>query len=262
MEVTPRATAATEVRVLIRVPRNSTQANRRPAPADRSRASGAARIAPTRPPESCRTAGPSRRRGAPGQVEQAEPADEHGQQPDGDPAGDHVVLGRRVPEQGQGQSGDQQGHRVGAVAEQVAEQQGHERPEPALVLEPDAEGHDHGEQDQEPLDVALVGRQALRELWPTRVVRVVFAAGRRLLAGAARRVRGRRVRALAIPHTSMTVGMMTGRRWVRSLNRAEAAERMCCLRIIGSLTPSAAVRSRAASTRALASSIRSPDSGS
>jgi hypothetical protein len=39
----------------------------------------------------------------------------------------------------------------------------------------------------------------LRELCPTLVVRVVLAAGRRFLAGVARRVWGRRVRALAIP---------------------------------------------------------------
>ena len=66
MELTPRATAATEVLVLMRVPRNSTQANRAPAPqVDSSRASGAAMIAPTRPPDSCRTAGAESAGGAP-----------------------------------------------------------------------------------------------------------------------------------------------------------------------------------------------------
>src|SRR5512132_1348784 len=66
IEATPRPTAATEVRVLIRVPRNSTPANSMPAPQlDSSRARGAAMIAPTSPPESWRTAGTESAGGAP-----------------------------------------------------------------------------------------------------------------------------------------------------------------------------------------------------
>ena len=164
MEAIPRPTAATEVRVLIRVPRNSTQANRVPAPqVDSSRARGAAMIAPTRPPDSCRTAGAELAGGAPlARWSRPSPPTSTASSPMVTRPATMSSLGRRPPEQGQGQPADQQRHRVGAVAEQAAEQQGHEHPEPAPVLEPDPEGQHQGEHDQEdPLDVALVGRQGL-----------------------------------------------------------------------------------------------------
>src|SRR6266496_2103671 len=64
----------------------------------------------------------------------------------------------------------------------------------------------------------LCGDSALA-VWLGRAAREAVVV-RRFLAGG-RRLEGR-VRVLAIPYTSITVGMITGRRWVRSRNTAEA----------------------------------------
>jgi hypothetical protein len=122
-------------------------------------------------------------------VEQAEPAEQDGQQPDGDPAGDRVVVGRRPPEQGERQPGDPSSPRNSRAKNAPT------RP-PSSSQIPSASTTANRTRNT-PWMSPLCGDSALREFWPRRWVRELLAAGRRFLAGAGRRVCGRRVRALA-----------------------------------------------------------------